>query len=63
MYQHLLAAYTNLPKKYPEFPDYSYDAHFNTVPKSYVSRQDVLQYLEDCDIRGYIKFTTVVSSP
>ena len=62
MYRHM---FTNVPKEYHEFPDYTYDEHFSKPVPSYLSRQDMSSYLfgrlKDCpEIRESIKFNTVV---
>ena len=62
MYRHM---FTNVPKEYHEFPDYTYDQHFSKPVPSYLSRQDMYSYLlgrlKDCpEIRKSIKFNTVV---
>ena len=61
MYRHL---FSNVPKEYHEFSDYSYDLHFKKPVPSYLSREQVRDYFlrraEKSNIRRFIQFNTSI---
>ncbi len=61
MYRNL---YTNLPKEYQEFSDYTYDQHFHRPVPSYLNREQVQSYIigriKDLRIKELIQFKTSV---
>ena len=61
MYKHM---YSNVPKEYHEYSDYSFDQHFKKPVPSYLPRESVREYFlaraENYNIRRFIKFNTAV---
>ena len=61
MYRHL---WSNAPKECLEYPDYSFEEHFNKIIPSFVPREAIYDYLisrfKREDIENYIKFNHTV---
>lgn len=56
--------WTNVPKEFQEYADYSWDEHFGRPVPSYINREDFKGYIvaraKKSNVKRFIKFNTVV---